>query len=62
MSEMPGLVATLAYEGLCTFEFGIAVEIFGLRRPELDIPWYQHQVVAVDDGPMHAAGGVKHLI
>ncbi|MHA7115059.1 transcriptional regulator FtrA [Pseudomonas promysalinigenes] len=59
MSEMPGLVATLAYEGLCTFEFGIAVEIFGLRRPELDIPWYQHQVVAVDDGPMHAAGGVR---
>jgi len=59
MSETSGLVATLAYEGLCTFEFGIAVEIFGLRRPELEIPWYRHQVVAVDDGPMHAAGGVR---
>jgi len=24
-------VAALAYEGLCTFEFGIVVELFGLR-------------------------------
>ncbi|TAT61871.1 transcriptional regulator FtrA, partial [Enterobacter cloacae] len=26
------LVVVLAYDGLCTFEFGVAVEIFGLPR------------------------------
>lgn len=31
------LVIALAYDGLCTFEFGVAVEIFGLPRPELAI-------------------------
>ncbi|VDZ73417.1 transcriptional activator FtrA [Atlantibacter hermannii] len=25
------LVVALAYDGLCTFEFGVAVEIFGWR-------------------------------
>src|SRR5262249_42747116 len=33
-------VAVLAYDGLCTFEFALAVEVFGLRRPELGVPWY----------------------
>ena len=28
-------VVALAYDGLCTFEFGVAVEIFGLPRPEM---------------------------
>ncbi|MNL18461.1 HTH-type transcriptional regulator CdhR [compost metagenome] len=51
-------MATLAYHGLCTFEFGISVEIFGLPRPELDIPWYKHAVVGVDDGQMRASGGI----
>lgn len=36
--EEPGLVVTLAYDGLCLFEFGIAQEIFGLARPEFDFP------------------------
>lgn len=57
----PGLVAILAYDGLCTFEFGIAVEIFGLARPEFDFPWYKHRIVAVDDGPMRAMGGIQVL-
>ena len=35
MHNLPGTVAILAYDGLCTFEFGIAVEIFGLARPEV---------------------------
>ena len=38
--EAPGTVAAIAYDGLCTFEFGIAVEVFGLPRPEFDFPWY----------------------
>lgn len=61
MQPTPGLVAILAYDGLCTFEFGIAVEIFGLARPEFDFPWYSHQIAAVDQGPMRAMGGIQVL-
>ena len=57
MHHFPGLVATLAYDGLCTFEFGIAIEIFALSRPEFEFAWYRHSVVAVDPGPMRALGG-----
>jgi len=61
MQSTPGLVAILAYDGLCTFEFGIAVEIFGLARPEFEFPWYEHRIVAVDQGPMRALGGIQVL-
>lgn len=61
MHPTPGTVAILAYDGLCTFEFGIAVEIFGLPRPEFDFPWYEHHIVAVDQGPMRAMGGIQVL-
>ena len=52
------LVAVLAYDGLCTFEFGVAYEVFGLPRPEMGPDWYRYQVVAVEDGPLRAAGGL----
>lgn len=61
MHDDPGLVAILAYDGLCTFEFGIAVEIFGLPRPEFDFPWYRYCIVGLDDGPMRAMGGIQVL-
>lgn len=61
MHDDPGLVAILAYDGLCTFEFGIAVEIFGLPRPEFEFPWYRHCIVGLDDGPMRAMGGIQVL-
>ena len=61
MRNDPGLVAILAYDGLCTFEFGIAVEIFGLARPEFDFPWYRHRIVGLDEGPMRAMGGIQVL-
>jgi len=51
-------VAALVYDGLCTFEFGIAVEMFGLPRPEL-AEWYDFRLCAVDRGPMRAAGGLR---
>ncbi|HEX9577232.1 MAG TPA: transcriptional regulator FtrA [Myxococcales bacterium] len=51
-------VVILAYDGLCTFEFALAVEIFALPRPELGIPWYTFAVCAVDRGPLRASGGV----
>jgi len=52
------LVVALVYDGLCTFEFGLVVEAFGLPRPELGIPWYRFQVCSVEDGPVRALGGV----
>lgn len=61
MQRDPLEVAVLAYDGLCTFEFGIAVEIFGLPRPEFDFPWYRQRIVAADQGPMRALGGIQVL-
>ena len=54
----PGLVAAITYEGLCTFEFGIAVEVFGLARPEFDFPWYEFSVIATEDHRIRATGGI----
>ena len=51
----------LAYDGLCTFEFGVAVEIFGLPRPEMGDDWYQFAVASVDDGELRATGGIRIL-
>jgi len=51
-------VAVIAYDGLCTFEFGIAVEVFGLPRPELD-GWYSFLVCGAETGPFRATGGVR---
>jgi len=51
-------VAILAYDGLCTFEFGCAVELFALERPELGVRWYTHAVCAVEPGPLRAMGGL----
>lgn len=55
----PHRVAVLAYDGLCTFEFGCAVEIFALERPELGVPWYTMGVCAERRGWLRAAGGVQ---
>lgn len=52
-------VVTLAYDGLCTFEFGVAVEIFGLSRPEMGSSWYRHTTAAVEPGPLRAGGGLS---
>lgn len=54
----PHRVVVLAYEGLCTFEFGIVVEMFGLPRPELD-EWYSFSVCGLDDRAVRAIGGVS---
>lgn len=50
-------VTVLAYDGLCTFEFGIAYEVFGLHRPEMGKNWYRYSIYCVDKGPLSAAGG-----
>jgi len=52
------LVVALAYDGLCTFEFGIAVEMFALPRPEFDFPWYEFKVAGADR-TIRAVGGFR---
>lgn len=52
------LVVALAYDQLCTFEFGCVTELFALERPELDVDWYRFAVCASEPGPLRAAGGI----
>lgn len=53
------LVVALAYPGLCAFEFGITVEVFGLPRPEMGEGWYRFAVAATEPGPLSVYGGVR---
>lgn len=57
-SQSPPVAAILAYDGLCTFEYGIALELFALPRPELDVPWYVSRIVGVDGSRLRGSGGV----
>jgi AraC family transcriptional regulator, transcriptional activator FtrA len=52
-------VVAVAYDRLCTFEFGCAVEFFALPRPELTVPWYEFSVCAAERGPLRALGGIE---
>ena len=52
------LVAALVYDGLYTFGFGIAAELFAQPRPEFD-RWYRFAVAAAQQGPLHAEGGIR---
>lgn len=52
------LVVALAYDRLCTFEFGCVTELFALERPELGVDWYRFAVCASEPGPLRAAGGI----
>jgi AraC family transcriptional regulator, transcriptional activator FtrA len=53
------LVAALVYDQLCSFEFGCAVEVFGLPRPEFGERWYQFVTCAAEQGPLRAVGGFR---
>jgi AraC family transcriptional regulator, transcriptional activator FtrA len=59
VSRDPLRVVSLIYDGLGTFEFGIVVELFGLRRTGLSVPWYQFEVCSVERGPVKATGGIS---
>jgi AraC family transcriptional regulator, transcriptional activator FtrA len=52
-------VVVIAYDGLCTFEFGVAYEVFGLPRPEMGSGWYRCRTAAIEPGPLRAAGGLR---
>ncbi|MCW6509556.1 transcriptional regulator FtrA [Lichenifustis flavocetrariae] len=53
------LAVALLYDGLCTFEFGIVAEVFGLPRPEMGETWYRFASCAIEDGPLRAHGGFR---
>jgi AraC family transcriptional activator FtrA len=50
-------VSVLAFDGMAPFELGSVVEVFGLPRPELGVPWYDMRVCSLERGPMRAVGG-----
>ncbi|MFD0852653.1 hypothetical protein ACFQ07_10480, partial [Actinomadura adrarensis] len=51
-------VSVLALDGLSPFELSSVVEVFGLPRPELDIPWYDLRVCSTEPGrPLRVVGG-----
>jgi len=52
------LICLLAYDGLCAFEYGIGLEVFGLPRPEFK-QWYELATVAAEPGPLRAMGGIQ---
>ena len=52
-------VAVFVYDGLCTFEFGIADEIFGLERPEMRADWYRFLPCAERPGTYRTNSGVQ---
>jgi AraC family transcriptional activator FtrA len=53
------LVVALAYDRLCTFEFGCTVELFALDRPELGVPWYEFAVCTAEGKTVRAMGGIS---
>jgi AraC family transcriptional activator FtrA len=52
-------VAAFVYDGLCTFEFGIAAEIFGLERPEMGEDGYRFLPFAEQPGTYRTNSGVQ---
>jgi AraC family transcriptional activator FtrA len=53
------LVLALIYDGLCTFEFGLVAEVFGLSRPEMGADWYRFASCPIEPGPLNAHGGFR---
>ncbi|WP_312182672.1 helix-turn-helix domain-containing protein [Pantoea sp. CTOTU46764] len=52
----------LAYECLCTFEFGTAVEAFGRVDDAFGQPLYDLSVASVEEGVFGAQGGVRLVV
>lgn len=50
-------VCAILYEGLSTFEFAIATEIFGLPRPDFGAQWYQFTTASEGGGWVTANTG-----
>lgn len=54
----PKRVCALLYDGLSTFEFSIAAEVFGLPRPEFGEDWYAFDTASEEGRPVRANGGI----
>jgi len=52
-------LVVVAYDRVALFELAIAVEVFGLSRPELGVPWYDFAVCSLDSGPLRATGALQ---
>jgi AraC family transcriptional regulator, transcriptional activator FtrA len=52
-------VVVLAYEGLCSFEFSCAAEVFGLPRPEFGRDWYRFSTCAASRRPLRSQYGLR---
>jgi AraC family transcriptional activator FtrA len=50
-------VSVLTYAGMSVFETGIVTEVFGLPRPEFDVPWYRLAVCSATPAPVPVVGG-----
>jgi AraC family transcriptional activator FtrA len=52
-------VALLAFDGMPLFEFSIAVELFGLDRPEMGPDWYSFEIASLEGGPVRTTAGLR---
>lgn len=55
----PPLLALVAYDGLRTFEYSIAADLFAADRTYLGVNWYRTIVVSPDRGRLRGVGGVE---
>jgi AraC family transcriptional regulator, transcriptional activator FtrA len=58
MKKRP-LLALVAYDGLRTFEYSIAADLFDAQRSHLGVNWYDTIVVTPDRGRLRGVGGVE---
>lgn len=50
-------VAAVVGQGLLTFDFAIACEVFGLDRSDIVSPWYDYVVVSSESPPLRTSTG-----
>src|SRR4051794_32913999 len=57
VTARPHEVAVVLFDGMSPFESSIVIEVFGLPRPELGVPWYALSVCAAT--PVRTVGGLE---
>jgi AraC family transcriptional activator FtrA len=55
----PPIVICIAYDGLSLFEAGIASEVFGVDRPEIDGVLYRFRIAQGEPGVLRSRGGLS---
>jgi AraC family transcriptional activator FtrA len=56
-THAPRVVAAVVSQGLLTFDFAIACEVFGLDRSDVAGEWYEFRVVTNDTPPLRTSTG-----